>query len=473
MSSTLTTTVELQQFNIPSHPAPTKQPASGETERRGSNERSIGAQASLGDGNGLLGELGGFEPCLTPAVYAAERWNEPRRNVYRISASFWCFLVMGANDAAYGALIPYMKQYYDLTFVVISLVFLSPFIGYVSSAILNNWLHHKFGQRGVAIISGLSHITAYAVIASHPPYIVLVIAFVLAGFGNGVADAAWNAWVGNLAQSSEVLGLLHSLYGMGGVISPLIATSMITKANLPWYSFYYIMIGLAGIELVALSSAFWDSNGVAYRQIYKENEFESQAKLTEALFRQPYARVCWVAAFFLLCYVGVEVALGGWIVQFMQTVRHSEKFASGMSAVGFWLGITVGRAVLGFVTPRVGIKLSTAIYIGIVMVLELIFWLVPQFYVSVVAVAFQGFFLGPLFPNAVLLASKLLPRQYHVVVIGFAAAFGGCGAALLPFLTGLLSQSFGVKVLQPIILALLVVMLVIWLAFPRLEKKED
>lgn len=70
----------------------------------------------------------------------------------------------------------------------------------------------------------------------------LVFAFILAGFGNGVADAAWNAWVGNLANSSELLGFLHAFYGVGGVVSPLIATTLITKANLEWYAFYYIMV---------------------------------------------------------------------------------------------------------------------------------------------------------------------------------------------------------------------------------------
>jgi hypothetical protein len=33
-------------------------------------------------------------------------------------------------------------------------------------------------------------------------------------------------------------------------------------------------------------------------------------------------------------------------------VRQGGAFASGMTATGFWLGITVGRVILGFVTPR-------------------------------------------------------------------------------------------------------------------------
>jgi hypothetical protein len=33
---------------------------------------------------------------------ALEKWNEPRINAYRSFATFFSFLVMGANDAAYG-----------------------------------------------------------------------------------------------------------------------------------------------------------------------------------------------------------------------------------------------------------------------------------------------------------------------------------------------------------------------------------
>ncbi len=83
--------------------------------------------------------------------------------------------------------------------------------------------------------------------------------------------------------------------------------------------------------------------------------------MTEALFSMPAARVTWLIAFLLLCYVGVEVALGGWIVTFMIRVRKSDPFSSGMTATGFWLGLTVGRFVLGFVTPRIGVKLAIAV----------------------------------------------------------------------------------------------------------------
>lgn len=100
------------------------------------------------------------------------------------------------------------------------------------------------------------------------------------------------------------------------------------------------------------------------------------------------------------------------------------------------------------------------------MAFELIFWLVPSFYVSVVAVAFQGFFLGPMFPAAVIACAKLLPKHLHVSAVGFTAAAGGSGGALFPYAVGAIVQAKGVQVLQPMILALLGVSWLLWLALP-------
>lgn len=135
-----------------------------------------------------------------------------------------------------------IESYYNLTYIVVSLIFFSPLAGYALAAFLNSTIHIRFGQRGVAIIGPCCHILAYLGIALHPPYPALVAIFILAGFGNGLEDAAWNAYLGDFANANEVLGFLHGFYGVGAVLSPLAATSLITKAGWPWYAFYYIMV---------------------------------------------------------------------------------------------------------------------------------------------------------------------------------------------------------------------------------------
>ena len=178
----------------------------------------------------------------TAAADLVQSWNHPRINVYRVCATFWSFVVMGLNDATYGAIIPYLEIYYDLTYTVVALVFLSPFVGYNVAALLNNTIHLKLGQRGVAIMGPTCHLVAYIINALHPPYPLLVISFMLAGLGNGLEDSAWNAWIGAMTNANEVLGFLHGFYGVGGVIAPLIATALITKLDVPWYYWYYFMV---------------------------------------------------------------------------------------------------------------------------------------------------------------------------------------------------------------------------------------
>lgn len=145
-----------------------------------------------------------------------------------------------------------------------------------------------------------------------------------------------------------------------------------------------------------------------------------------------------------------------------------------LTSFRFWLGITVGRVILGFITPRLGENLSIMVYLICAMGMQILFWLVPQFIVSSIAAGFVGFFLGPLFPAVVVAATKLLPAHLHVATIGFAAAFGGGGACILPFAVGAIAQKAGVRVLQPIILAMLGLALALWtFGMPRIGAKDD
>ena len=55
---------------------------------------------------GAVEESEGIAPAH--ATNIALRWNESRITIWKVSATCLCVLVMGANDAAYGAIIPYV-----------------------------------------------------------------------------------------------------------------------------------------------------------------------------------------------------------------------------------------------------------------------------------------------------------------------------------------------------------------------------
>lgn len=231
--------------------------------------------------------------------------------------------------------------------------------------------------------------------------------------------------------TQPALSFLHGAYGLGATIAPLIATTMVTKGGLQWYTFYYIMLGAAVVELLVGAWAFRSATGAKFRAT---NPIQSKGEShTKEAFTH---KVTWMIAAFLLCYVGIEVSLGGWVVTFMLKVRSGQTFASGMVATGFWLGLTIGRVVLGFITGRIGEKLAVTLYLVFAVAFELLFWLIPTFISSAICVAFLGFFIGPLFPAAIIVITKSLPKRLHVSAIGFVAAIGASGAAVIPFAVG-------------------------------------
>lgn len=46
----------------------------------------------------------------------------------------------------------------------------------------------------------------------------MVVVYSIAGFANGLIDSAWNSWIGDMAQSNELLGSIPLWIGASGVL---------------------------------------------------------------------------------------------------------------------------------------------------------------------------------------------------------------------------------------------------------------
>jgi fucose permease len=112
----------------------------------------------------------------------------------------------------------------------------------------------RFGRLGAATIAPGARLITYAVVAAHPPFPVVIVMLVLAGFGSGHQNASYNAWLGTTNGATHLLSFLHAFYGLGALLAPSIATSMIVKGGLMWYTFFYLMVGFRIHDAMHLSS---------------------------------------------------------------------------------------------------------------------------------------------------------------------------------------------------------------------------
>lgn len=113
--------------------------------------------------------------------------------------------------------------------------------------------------------------------------------------------------------------------------------------------FYYTLVGGAVFELATSAVAFWRASAEEYR-LHNAAEAQEKSRTWEAA----KAPATLLMSLFLFIYMGVEVSVGGWIVEFMIQVRHGSEYESGLIPTGFWAGVTVGRIALGFANEWLG-----------------------------------------------------------------------------------------------------------------------
>lgn len=338
-------------------------------------------------------------------------------------------------------------------------------------------------------------------IVQQPPYPVFVIAFFIGGIGVAIQDAQTNTFNANLPRAHLFLGLGHGFYGLGALVSPLIATTIanVTPDFRYWYYFYFAAVGLGVFNVIFIAITFREvifppllnritgkTSAEVLERSDKKNSKEAHKDFKAIIKRKEV----WILAAYFFAYVGAEVTAGGWVVEFMIEVRGGKPSQVGYVSnridwmswnseltpvvryIGsaFWGGLTLGRFVLAEPTNRWGEHRMVLIYTGLAIAVELIFWFVPNIVVGGVMIGLLGFLIGPFFPVGISLATKLIPRELHAGSIGFMTVLGSAGGAVFPFLTGAVASSKGVQVLQPILCALFVVQVVLWMSIPRVKQ---
>src|SRR5437868_5878542 len=284
----------------------------------------------------------------TPLKEQKQAHSAPSRQRAQIGLAFFAFILIGANDGAIGVLIPSIQNHYSVNKATVGLLFLSSTVGYLIAAFNSGLLVEKLGNRRFLMLGVAIFLLSAVMLSLMPPFIIVLLIFLPLGFGAGFLDAGQNAYIAGLPRNAALLNYLHAFYGVGALLGPIIA-SAILAIGLGWNSVYVVWIGMSTILLVSVGLAF------------KGHKASSQGNTTaeaksNVLIAALRMRVVWIAALFLLFYVGTEVSLGSWSFSFLTEERHGSTLVMGWVVSGYWAGLTLGRLTLARVAQRVGEK---------------------------------------------------------------------------------------------------------------------
>lgn len=372
----------------------------------------------------------------------------------QVGLAFFAFILIGLNDGALGVLIPSIRQHYGVDKATIGLLFLFQTVGYLLAAFNSGLLVERLGNRRFLVLGVASFLLGVGALSLMPQYIVILILMLPLGFGVAIIDAGLNTYIASMPRNAALLNYLHAFYGIGALLGPVVA-STILAVRWGWNSVYIVWIGMSLVLLIGFQLAFKKQNIL-------QREDAATGPKGNVLVSALSVPIVWIAAFFMLIYVGAEVSVGSWTYSFLTEERDVPILLAGWIVSGYWIGLTLGRLTLARVTLWIGSeRLIVGCLIGVVIG-ALCVWLLPVYAISALGLGLIGFCFGPIYPTTIALISNKVSSRILPSVIGFMVSLGSIGAALCPWLAGVLAQHFGLWSLMPYVIILTAAMVLLW-----------
>jgi fucose permease len=291
----------------------------------------------------------------------------------------------------------------------------------------------RFGHKWPLVIAPLVVCGAVVLIANVNEFGGLVVAVILLGIGGGALNQTTNTLIADLYEGehrkSVALNLLGVFFGFGALFVPFTIGSLVRALGLA--GILYIAAGVSLIPM-ALSVPFSfpvarQSGGVPVTKIL-------------LLLRQPLVLLF---SFLLFFESGNEFILGGYISTYLaRNLGASVSIASYLLAA-YWGALMLGRVVLSRTVLRSGggkLILGSALGVAGSMVLLLAARSLP---LASIAVVLLGFTIATIFPTVLGIAGSAY-ASHAGTVFGILIGIALSGGMTLPWLTGKLSEHYGI-----------------------------
>ena len=367
------------------------------------------------------------------------------------------FISLGLPDALLGSAWPVMYTELGVPLSGAGLVSMIISAGTVLSSLMSERLTRRFGPGKVTAVSVGMTALALCGFALSGSFWLLCLFAVPYGLGAGGVDACLNNFVA-LHYASRHMSWLHCMWGIGASVGPHIMGRAIT-AGQSWHAGYgYIAVLQIVLTFVLLMSLpKWKQptdSGAQSRPM-------EPVTLRQALFIRGVREV--LTCFF--CYCALEQTAGLWASSYLvlKNGLPAEKAAS--LAALYYMGLTVGRALSGFLTLRLDDR--AMVRTGFVLILLGVVCVPLGGGATLAGLVILGLGSAPIYPCLIHSTPGFFGAGNSQAIIGMQMASAYVGTCLMPPLFGLIAQTVSVA-LYPLFLS--VFLAVMFISFEKLMK---
>ena len=368
---------------------------------------------------------------------------------------YLAFISLGLPDALLGAAWPSIYPQFDVPVSYAGIISMIIALGTVVSSLQSDRLTKKLGTGKVTALSVLMTAMALFGFATSHSFGMLCLWAIPYGLGAGSVDASLNNYVA-LHYESRHMSWLHCMWGIGASAGPYIMGYALT-AGWGWNSGYHI-IAVLQIVLTAIllcSLPLWKQRPA---EVLQDGKVQNVKALSiREVLQLAGAREILVCFF---CYCALEQTTGLWASSYLTLHKGVSADTAASFASMFYLGITVGRALSGFLTMKLNdvqmIRLGEVI-IGIgVLVMLLPFGQS----LSLTGLILIGLGCAPVYPCVIHSTPAHFGADKSQAIIGIQMACAYVGTCLMPPVFGLIANHITVALLPVYLLIILVLMVI-------------
>jgi len=356
------------------------------------------------------------------------------------------FAIGGINGGALGVVWIYIQADFGLTLSALGALVTAATVGRTITSAFSGPIIGRFGIANV-MMGGLA-ISALSMLAFAlaPSWLAVMLIALCSGFGSGVLAVGLNAFAA-VHFSARRMNWLHGSFGIGTTIGPFIVTTIVIDFALDWRWLYIIF---TGTRLLMFALFFLT------RDQWRIGEAKAAgAKATHARMRQTMRLpVMWLLAGAWLMATGNELVAGQFANSFLIGARSIEPKAAATWVSIYWASLTVSRFVAGFIITRISsssfLRLNNiGIMIGAVL---LAVDLSPL--ASLLGLGLIGFSIAPFAPLMASDTPARLGSAHTANAMGLQFTGASLGLALVPWLGGLLAETFGMEIIPRYVFAI-------------------
>lgn len=339
--------------------------------------------------------------------------------------------------------------------------------GTIVSSLMSVRLIRKLGTGLVTAISvGLTALALLGFGISGSGWFLCLCAIPL-GLGAGSVDAALNNFVA-LHYKATHMNWLHCFWGLGATSGPIIMSLWLAREN-NWHM-GYMTIGIIQCVLVAvliISLPLWKKVAKSGNDV--DNEDEVVALPLMKSFSVKYAKPAMLAFF---CYCAVELTTGLWCGTYAVQKYGVSPETAAMWTSTYYLGITLGRLICGFIAMRLRTASLIRLGCGLVLAGIVVLFLPLSVYKIPVGLCFIGIGCAPIFPNMIHRTPQVFGQRLSQSMMGIQMASAYVGNLLMPPLFGMIAQNVDIGLL-PIYLLILTLLMVVCTEAVTRRKQGD